>query len=592
MADDQTAPTSGGALPPQTPPTPPPPATPAAAQSKGGEATAQDLLSLWAGVSTAPKPTPAPASVSVPPVAPQPLPQAPLPPLTPATVAPQPTPPLPSPAPQPPTPPAAPQAPRPNPPAPVQPPPMPHPPVPPTASLPVAPVPRPTPPPSPPVPRPTPPVPSPAPRPVPPPPPAPRPTPPPTPSPVPPSPRPGPARPTPPPMPAPAPRPGPSSVPPPPPPPPPAPVKKAIEGEVIEKKPTPPPVPAAASAAPKPTPKKEPSLPVVDDDDGGFISNVKEILEELNIRPSSIFKLIGGLIFVGFLIYGGLWGWNYYNSKGTSKPKPTPIDQPVVVPGDATGVNGNATIGNIETISPSFIPDTGIQSVQVFAGKIETKTDIADYILLFQRMQNLYEVNVTQILDTAVDRRARLNSHLAQMKKIQDDAINMEQTIAAEMKKVQTDFNPHSKAQIDAEKNFFTQLNALSASSAEKVLDQFITESKEVVAYRAKFRALQTLDTYYLQALPKFARRIQDIQLNAEPLIAGLKIYDVAGSDLQLIVPVGQSSTTSGGLINTNVSSDLTSTPTATGHQTPTGLPIHPAEVTTGRDFILGPGVR
>ncbi len=356
--------------------------------------------------------------------------------------------------------------------------------------------------------------------------------------------------------------------------------------------------PITPPSAPKKTvPPSTPAAPaaaaVHDEDEPGFISNFKEILEELNITPGSIVKIIGCLVLIVALIYGGIWGWNYYKSRNGATTPPPPQGEEVLVPGDTTGIGGNATIGNIETIDPRFIPDTGIASINAFAlEQKEPVSQFSDYVMVFQRLQNLFRVNVEQLLNQSTDRRARLQSHLAMMKRIYDEAVTMEQKIAAELAQVEKDFEPRNKAQIEIEKNFFTQLNALSGVSAQVLLDQFITESKEVVAYRSRYKALQAVHNYYVQGLPRFARRIQDIELNAEPLIAGHKVYDVLGSDLELIVPVGTPARTSGLLAPTTQtqSNGLTDT-SVTTRSSMGALPIHPADVSSGQqDFITGAG--
>ena len=53
---------------------------------------------------------------------------------------------------------------------------------------------------------------------------------------------------------------------------------------------------------------------------------------------------------------------------------------------------------------------------------------------------------------------------------------------------------------------------------------------------KARYKAIGNMTHMYGQILRKMRVRIRDIELNREALITGVKVFDVKGSDLELIL--------------------------------------------------------
>jgi hypothetical protein len=117
-------------------------------------------------------------------------------------------------------------------------------------------------------------------------------------------------------------------------------------------------------------------------------------------------------------------------------------------------------------------------------------------------------------------------------------------------------------------------LNALNAQTAQDILDTFIQTSQQVVDFRARFKALQKIAAFYEEGLPKLEARIRDMELNEEALVSGIKVYDVKGSDLQLILPVAGEA-----VKEEKLSSGVIPF-----------IPAHPSQVGTEKDYITKPG--
>lgn len=383
----------------------------------------------------------------------------------------------------------------------------------------------------------------------------------------------------PPPRPAPAPRPEPKPAPKPAPKPEPPPVikppeaKKIYEGEVLSE-----PKKSTASraaphiAAPPPAPN-EPEPELLQEKEG-FGAQADEFLAELNLSRKHIFYGLGCIVLLVVLVWGGLVGYRYYKNRKTSEaPPPSPSTE---ISKEQTGIPVSTEVGQPVVVTKEMVGETGIDST-IAVGQTEIiKTEIAYYIMTFRRLQNAYETNIDNLLNQSTDRRAKLRSHLAILKKLHTDGTQLLEQMKSQIEKIKQDYEPQRQLQETTDLNFFEQLNALNAQTTEDILDKFVEASKQVVALRAKFKALQKVAAFYEEALPKIAARIRDIELNEEALVSGIKVYDVKGSDLKLIVPIAN-----GGVPD----SERLSSPAFPL------IPVNPADIKpSGRDFITQPG--
>lgn len=341
-----------------------------------------------------------------------------------------------------------------------------------------------------------------------------------------------------------------------------APMSDVIEGEVIKSKPLPP-----------------VSAPAVLDEDDTFGSQIDEFLAELNLSRKHIFYGIGCLILIIVLIIGGIWGYKFYKDRAQPQPEQKPAKREqqkseVSVPETSTGVSSTQEIGKL--LDPNLVGATGVNSTSAVGIELTGASGISSYIMTFKRLQNAYETDINELLNQATDRRGRLNSHLALLGKFYVDGALINSQIRQEAEQIKIQYEEKKKVQQTHDSNFFDQIKALNPQTTENILSDFINVSKEIVVLRARFKALQKVKSYYDFALPKLNARIKDIELNAEALILGLKVYDVKGSDLKLIIPIESSA---GATQNESLESS-----------SGVSLFINPASVDTGHDYITKPG--
>ena len=316
-------------------------------------------------------------------------------------------------------------------------------------------------------------------------------------------------------------------------------------------------------------------------------SQLDEFLAELNLSRKHIFYGIGCFVLIIVLIFVGIFGFNYYKN---SKRTPTQTEEPAAPSPEPqktenTGVSSATNLGQPANLNPTEIGDSGVESSISIGSDIQGSTDIANYILTFRRLKNAYETDINGLLNQSLDRRARLLAHLTLLKSLYEESTQVSQKINVQLDALRQNYEEKSGDQKALDSNFFDQLNNFNGGTAEEILDNFINVGKEMIYLKTRFKALQKILGFYDQALPKLKNRIQDMELNSEILINGLKIYDVKGSDIKLIIPVtGEQVTSGGGLIDSPTGS-------SGGASGMPSFPINPADVKlqSGQDFVSQP---
>ncbi len=337
-----------------------------------------------------------------------------------------------------------------------------------------------------------------------------------------------------------------------------------------------------------------------DADDGeGFMAQFKELMQELNFSPAKILRIIGCIaVFIG-LVYAIHLGWVAYggallekiglgNSTTTDNNPTQKTEENKNIPQAGTqntiesGIAGSVQVGEGVATEPIQINDIGIKAGVVIGEAARAVTPFAKYITQFKLMENAYQVDINKLLNQSTDRRARFKSQLALMNALYKEANETLGEVQQEMDITNGELTKRTTEQNTTEKSFFEQMTALNGQVAEGLLSDFTRSAQQVVTLKARYRALQKLAALYTNGLPRFERRIRDLELNQEPLISGLKVYDVAGSDLELIVPVQDSGTTP----------RSTSSPVPTSSRPAIAPIISPQEFkdVSGGDYITQPG--
>lgn len=291
-------------------------------------------------------------------------------------------------------------------------------------------------------------------------------------------------------------------------------------------------------------------------------------LEELNIQPRHIFTGIGCLFLLAALAFGAYKGFGYYKTWQSA----TPAIKPKVV--EVAKVTPPAPI----VLTDLSVGDTGIFSTGQLGLEPIKGGPFIEYLALFRKIQNAYSTDINELLDKSKNRRATLLAQLTLLKQLHQDGTATLSRIDVNLQALQAQFDIESQKQSDADKRFFEEVTVFNGLPASHSLQEFIGASREMASLRANFKGLQKVQSFFIIALPKVANRIHAIELNIEPLVAGIKVYDVSGTgaELNLIIPVQGQQARSESLGVTGATN---------------GVPfVSPLNIKTGKDFITQPG--
>jgi hypothetical protein len=310
------------------------------------------------------------------------------------------------------------------------------------------------------------------------------------------------------------------------------------------------------------------------EDEDSFAVKLEEFLHEFNLKPAHIFYAIGGIIAVIILIFGGIWGFKYFMNRNSNVTIPVKERPATVILREETGVPSTADVGETIRFTAGMVGLSGVFSTIPIGIEMESRTPLVSYLILFRRVNNAYSTNVSELLNKSTDRKARLRGYLSLLRSLDAESTKAVENIKKETATIQTQYDPYKKRQEEVDKNFFQQLEAFNGQTAEDLLYDFINVSKEMISLQSRFKALVKIQSFFETALPKVERRINDIELNEDALVSGIKVYDVQGSDLDLILSVeGQ----------TKAADQL-------NYSAVPFLSVSPFQLTGGKDFITQPG--
>lgn len=210
------------------------------------------------------------------------------------------------------------------------------------------------------------------------------------------------------------------------------------------------------------------------------------------------------------------------------------------VAGEGRGKIGSVPVSvevGIEAGEVKFVPtNTGILASIVIGRKALAETAFEQYVDVLKTLQNIYNTDVQALLDQAVDRREVLANYLQMLKNQRDLAQEKYRVLREEMDNLKVAFNRVSTKKENLEKDFFTTVEKLEASTSEAILKDFIETSQLQVDLKARFNALEKLNGFYESALKRVEVRIKAVELNEEALVKGIKVFEVHGGKLELII--------------------------------------------------------
>ena len=311
------------------------------------------------------------------------------------------------------------------------------------------------------------------------------------------------------------------------------------------------------------------------DEDPLDVSNDKvgfwEMLEDAGISKRHVFMLFGFLVaiisVVLFFVFGG---YRLFTGGGDAVDEQTldeqtSVDEQVTedeqsvskefyVPSNydqAFGLSGvvNSYIFGLEFSKQKVLPGLNLNpvsvggsmvgvdvSLDVGQGKGAVKDVIVYYIDLLRKIDNARKLDVYEYLNQYVDRRAALQNYLVQLNTLLMEADASKNTILQELARIDAEYTATADEKDTYEVTFFDAMSGFNGEKAYDYLQLFTEASQKRVKQKADYNALRALNDSLSASISVLSPRIQDISINAEALMKGVKVFEVSGSNIDAII--------------------------------------------------------
>ncbi|MBA4336642.1 hypothetical protein C0416_02605 [bacterium] len=213
------------------------------------------------------------------------------------------------------------------------------------------------------------------------------------------------------------------------------------------------------------------------------------------------------------------------DNKGTSRDKFEEGVETALVTGEGSQVYEGAP----DAIKTLYL--TGLETV-----KPEYLDRIGSYMGVLLKLQNAFATDIHQLLDGSTSREEALNLHLIELREAYQESLDTQRVVNEEKDRLKIQFNEATTQKDKLEKDFFAALDKLESSKSNDMLNAFIEVSKKQIELKAEYNSLNKVSKLFETALLNMDARIKDIELNRDALIQGVKVVDIKGSDLKLII--------------------------------------------------------
>jgi hypothetical protein len=164
------------------------------------------------------------------------------------------------------------------------------------------------------------------------------------------------------------------------------------------------------------------------------------------------------------------------------------------------------------------------------------KNSITYYADLLRRIDEARKINLYDYLNKFVDRRKALQDHLIELNQLVMEADSNRSAILQELERINTEYKAVGEQKGVFEKSFFDSLNSYHGEGAYDNLELFVEASQRQIKDKAYYNTLKTFSDMLGTAISALNPRIQDISVNAEALIKGVRVFEVQGSNIDAII--------------------------------------------------------
>lgn len=292
----------------------------------------------------------------------------------------------------------------------------------------------------------------------------------------------------------------------------------------------------------------------VDDEEGSAAFGEEEegglmaLLKESNLSTKHLKFCCGAVVIVGIIVAAVYGIANGGISKiaslfeGDEKPAEEevvdededgdeePVEEDEEVQDVDTPLGLGITIGTSETVDDET-SETGEE-----IGEVAANSEFAQMLEDFQKVYSGASQDVWELLDQSDDRSKALEEFIDKLHYLEYLGRTNVEKLQQQNEQISNEFTAAEEQRDEAEAEFFAAMENMDGNKSTAALDQYILHAERVVDLRAKFRARARLIDFYESVMEDLALRITDIELNKEALVKGVKVVDIRGSDIDLII--------------------------------------------------------
>lgn len=192
-----------------------------------------------------------------------------------------------------------------------------------------------------------------------------------------------------------------------------------------------------------------------------------------------------------------------------------------------------------QLMEPQIEGETGITAATYY-GELQDQKDVVnrfvDYVRTLESMQNLFQIDVYDMLEKTSKREAALEAYLADLIDLSERGKRIQDAIGVNIDDLTMSYQSLSPSKQQYESDFFTALEEMKPEKSDTLLKGFVDISQKQTALKARVSALQKLLEYYDTAIEKLDKRITAITENKEALVRGIHVVDVPGGGIDIII--------------------------------------------------------
>ncbi len=188
---------------------------------------------------------------------------------------------------------------------------------------------------------------------------------------------------------------------------------------------------------------------------------------------------------------------------------------------------------------PKLQGETGITAAYFYGtgADIEAATNrFIAYVKNLRELVSVYDVDVYAMLDETTNREKTLSDYQAKLNEIMEKSEKMVEEISIEVDDLKVSFQSLDPEKTRFEEDFFVALQGLAGEKADFLLKSFIDVSQKQSAIKAHVAALEKLLEYYQSSMERLSIRITSIEKNREALVQGIRVVDIPGANLDIII--------------------------------------------------------